>query len=92
MQELAEAQPVCEAAVIVGLTPSADDAIADVARTTGSRIERVAAISTDAAAFTVHTPGADNACLAVIERLRNDARIRYVEIDVRRDARQVVGQ
>jgi hypothetical protein len=93
-QDAANAQPECEVGIVVGLGASTADAIADTAdaaHATGARIERGAAISTDAAAFTVRAPGAESACLAVIERLRNDARVPFVEVDVRRNVRQAGG-
>jgi hypothetical protein len=88
----AAAQTSCETAIVVGLTPRTTEAVAEVERATGARIERGAAISTDAAAFTVRAPGPETACLAVIERLRSDARVRFVEIDARRNVRQAVGR
>jgi hypothetical protein len=91
LHDVANAQPECEVGIVVGLTASSADAVSDTGRATGARIERGAAISSDAAAFTVRAPGAETACLAVIERLRNDARVRFVELDERRNARQAVG-
>jgi len=91
LHDAANAQPECEIGIVVGLAASTADAIKDAAHATGARIERGAAISSDAAAFTVRAPGAETACLAVIERLRSDARVRFVELDARRNARQAVG-
>jgi hypothetical protein len=91
LHDAANAQPECEVGIVVGLEASTADAITDAAHATGARIERGAAISTEAAAFTVRAPGAETACLAVIERLRNDARVRFVEVDVRRNTGQAVG-
>ena len=88
LDDFASAQPKCETNVIIGLTPDTDEAIAEIARATAATIERVAEISAEAAAFAVSTAGADSECSAVIERLRGDSRVRFVELDTRRGASQ----
>lgn len=88
----AAAQTECESGIVVGLTPGTMDAVAEVERATGARIERAAAISADAAAFTVRASGAAAQCQAVVERLRRDLRVRFVEPDTRRNVRPAVGQ
>jgi len=77
----------CEAAVVIGLTARTDAALTDVAAATGARFERGAAISDNTAAFVVRAQGADAVCAAIVERLRNDARVRFVEPDARRSVR-----
>jgi hypothetical protein len=88
----ATAQTECESGIVVGLTPRTMDAVAELERATGARIERGAAISTDAAAFTVRAAGAAPECQAVVELLRRDLRVRFVEPDARRSVLPAVGQ
>jgi len=78
----------CEAAIVIGLTANTDAALADIAGATGARFERGAAISDTTAAFVVRAQGADAVCAAVVERLRGDPRVRFVEPDARRSVRQ----
>src|SRR5262245_53039827 len=82
--QAAAAAATCEAAIVVGTTANTDAALADVAAATGARFERGAAISGNTAAFVVHARGADDVCAAVVERLRGDPRLRFVEPDARR--------
>jgi hypothetical protein len=92
MHDFAAAQASCEAGIIIGLTAGTEAAVAELARATGARIERTAAISPDSAAFTVRATGPDEVCVAVVDELRRDARVRFVERDARRTVRRGANQ
>ena len=76
----------CELRVIASL-PSAPDAalLADLGRSSGSRLELASAIGANLYALTLTTAGPAEQCRAAMERLRRDARVRSVEVDARRE-------
>jgi hypothetical protein len=75
----------CSVQVIVALqldpTPSL---VADLGRASGARLELVRTMTTNLHLFSLAAAGADAECVAAIERLRRDPRVRSVDLDQRR--------
>ncbi|HUQ51841.1 MAG TPA: hypothetical protein VM692_06435 [Gammaproteobacteria bacterium] len=60
--------------------------VADLGRASGARLELVRTMTTNLHLFSVTAPGPQADCLAAVERLRADARVRSVDVDQRRQA------
>ncbi len=58
--------------------------VADLARVSGARLELVRSMTTNLHLFSVTAPGTEADCIAAIERLRLDSRVRSVDLDQQR--------
>ena len=58
--------------------------VADLDRASGARLELVRTMTPNLHLFSLTAPGAEAECVAAIERLRRDPRVRSVDIDQRR--------
>ena len=77
--------PTCALRVIVTLQSAPDDAlVADLGRASGARLELVRTMTSNLHLFSLTAPGAEAECMAAIERLRRDPRVRSVDLDQRR--------
>jgi hypothetical protein len=74
----------CSVPVIVRLATAPDAALlADIGRTNALELEPLRAITSDLHAYVLR---ASDECSEAIARLRHDDRVRFVEIDARREA------
>ena len=55
--------------------------VADLGRASGARLELVRTMTSDLHLFSLTAPGAEAECMAAIERLRRDPRVRSVDVD-----------
>jgi hypothetical protein len=80
---------VCSIRVIVGFegTPDAE-LIADVGRAADARLEVVGTLLPDLYVLALGADGLESACLAALERLRSDPRVRSADIDARRSGHE----
>jgi hypothetical protein len=75
-----------DCSVIARFVTEPDGALlADLERTNAVEIEPLGAITDDLRMYRLHVVGADDDCMAVIERLRRDTRVRSIELDRRRE-------
>ena len=75
-----------ECRVIARFTASPDSALlSDLERTNAVEIEPLAAITDDLRVYRLRAVGQDEDCVAAIERLRRDDRVRSVDLDARRE-------
>ena len=58
--------------------------VADLERVSGARLALVRSMTTNLHLFSVTAPGAEADCIAAIERLRRDSRVRSVDLDQQR--------
>jgi hypothetical protein len=58
--------------------------VADLGRVSGARLELVRSMTTNLHLFALSAPGPQADCVAAVERLRGDARVRSVDVDQRR--------
>jgi hypothetical protein len=58
--------------------------VAELGRASGARLELVRSLTTNLHLFSLMAPGAEADCVAAIERLRRDPRVRSVDLDQRR--------
>ena len=58
--------------------------VADLGRVSGARLELVRSMTTNLHLFSVRAPGTEADCIAALERLRQDSRVRSVELDQQR--------
>ena len=83
------APPDCSLRVIVALNDSPTDTLlADLSRVSGARLELVRTMTSNLHLLTLEVQGADSECMAAMERLRGDPRVRSVDIDERRKIQQ----
>jgi hypothetical protein len=75
----------CEARIIVSLegTPS-NELMSELAIRARARLTVVEKMTTNLHVLTVRTTGGDAECSAAVERLREDPRVRSLDVDVRR--------
>lgn len=77
----------CSVRVIAGLNSAPDAALlADLSRASGARLELIRTMTSDLHLLSLEAPGPESECMAAIERLRGDARVRSVDLDERRKA------
>ncbi len=75
----------CRARVIVGFAADADDAlIGALAQQAKVQLDVVQRLLPTQYVLNLRAQGNDSNCRAAIERLRSDARVRYVNLDERR--------
>ncbi len=75
----------CTLPVIVAFVTPPDQAMfVELARAAGARLGAPASLTANLYSLTLGADGADDACLAAAERLRNDPRVRAVNVDERR--------
>jgi hypothetical protein len=75
----------CSVRVIAGLTSNPDAALlADLSRVSGARLELVRSMTSGLHLLSLQAAGPNAECMAAIERLRSDARVRSVDLDERR--------
>ncbi len=75
----------CSVQAIVALQQDpAPSLVADLGRASGARLELVRTMTPNLHLFSVSAPGAEAECMAAIERLRRDPRVRSVDLDQRR--------
>ena len=75
----------CSVRVIAGLASAPDDALlADLSRASGARLELVRSMTSGLYLLSLQAAGPESECMAAIERLRSDARVRSVDLDERR--------
>jgi hypothetical protein len=75
----------CSVQVIVRHAAEPDSALlAEVERQNALTLEPVGVITRDLRVYTLRAAGTNDDCIAAIERLRRDDRVRSVDLDVRR--------
>ncbi len=75
----------CSVQAIVALQAAPEPAlVAELGRVSGARLELVRTMTTNLHLFSLSAPGPESECMAAIERLRRDSRVRSVDIDQRR--------
>ena len=75
----------CTARVIVRLAPRPTDALlADLQRANALELEPQGEITDDLRVYVLRVAGSDEDCVAAIDRLRRDERVRSVDLDARR--------
>ena len=75
----------CRARIIVGFAAEPDDALlATLADHAGAKLDVAQRLLPTQYVLNLRADGDDSVCRAAIERLRSDARVRYVNIDERR--------
>src|SRR6185436_6563747 len=78
--------PNAECSVIARFTTEANSALlADLGRMNAVELEPLGAISDDLRVYRLHAVGSEDDCIAAIERLRRDERVRSVDLDARRE-------
>jgi hypothetical protein len=78
--------PKAECSVIARFTTEANSALlADLGRMNAVELEPLSAITDDLRVYRLHVVGSDDDCIAAIERLRHDERVRSVDLDARRE-------
>jgi hypothetical protein len=79
----------CSVRVIAGLASTPDPALlADLSRASGARLELIRSMASGLYLLSLQAAGPDSDCMAAIERLRSDARVRSVDLDERRRIRE----
>jgi hypothetical protein len=75
----------CDVRVIAGLTSAPDAALlADLSRASGARVDLIRSMTSGLHLLSVQAAGPESECMAAIERLRGDARVRSLDLDERR--------
>ncbi|HEY3515987.1 MAG TPA: hypothetical protein VGL98_02990 [Gammaproteobacteria bacterium] len=75
----------CSVQVIVRHAAEPDSALlADLGRTNALELEPVGVITRDVRVYTLRAPGTNDDCIAAMDRLRRDERVRSVDLDARR--------
>ena len=75
----------CSVQVIVRHAAEPDSALlADLEQTNALTLEPVGVITRDLRVYTLRTAGTNDDCIAAIDRLRRDDRVRSVDLDARR--------
>ena len=75
----------CSVRVIAGFTSPPDAALlADLSRASGARLELIRDMTSGLHLLSLQAAGSDSECMAAIERLRSDTRVRSVDLDERR--------
>lgn len=75
----------CSVQVIVALQQGpVPSLVAELGRASGARLELVRTMTTNLHLFSLTAAGAEAECMAAIERLRRDPRVRSVDLDQRR--------
>jgi hypothetical protein len=81
----AAAQAECSVQAIVALREDPNPSlVADLGRVSGARLALVRTMTTNLHLFALTAPGGEADCIAAVERLRSDARVRSVDLDQRR--------
>jgi hypothetical protein len=79
------AEPMCSVRVIVRFFAAPTTAaLVDIERTNALELAALETIADDLRVYLLSTPGLAADCRAAVERLQNDERVRFVELDVRR--------
>jgi hypothetical protein len=79
------APPTCSLNVIVALNEAPDDALlADLSRVSGARLKLVRSMTSNLHLLALEAQGADSECMAAMERLRGDPRVKSADVDARR--------
>lgn len=79
------ATSTCSLRVIVALDAAPDAALlADLSRVSGARLELIRTMTSNLHLLALEAQGDDSACMAAMERLRGDPRVRSVDVDARR--------
>lgn len=82
--------PKAECSVIARFTTEANSALlADLERMNAVELEPLSAITDDLRVYRLHAVGSDDDCIAAIERLRRDERVRSIDLDARRELHEV---
>ena len=82
--------PKADCSVIARFTTEANSALlADLERMHAVELEPLDAITDDLRVYRLHAVGSDDDCVAAIERLRRDERVRSVDLDARRELHEV---
>ncbi len=77
--------PGCSVQAIVALQGEpVPSLVAELARVAGAQLELVRSMTTNLHLFSLTAPGAEADCVAAIERLRRDPRVRSVDLDQQR--------
>jgi hypothetical protein len=75
----------CSVQAIVALqVEPVPSVVADLGRASGARLELVRSMTTNLHLFSITAPGTETDCIAAIERLRQDSRVRSVDLDQQR--------
>src|SRR5262245_30594382 len=75
----------CSVQVIVRHAAEPDsDLLAELGRTNALELEPVSVITRDVRVYTLRAAGTNDDCIAAIDRLRRDERVKSVDLDVRR--------
>ncbi|HEX7236133.1 MAG TPA: hypothetical protein VF405_04165 [Gammaproteobacteria bacterium] len=83
------AAPKAECSVIARFTTPANSALlADLERMNAVRLEPLSAITDELRVYRLRVVGADDDCSAALERLRQDERVRSIELDAQRELHQ----
>jgi hypothetical protein len=78
--------PSAECSVIARFTTPANSALlADLERMNAVELEPLSAITDELRVYRLHVVGSDDDCIAAIERLRRDERVRSIDLDARRE-------
>jgi hypothetical protein len=81
----AREQPGCSVQAIVALQlEPVPSLLAELGRASGARIELVRTMTTNLHLLSLTAPGGDAECMAALEQLRRDPRVRSVDVDQRR--------
>jgi hypothetical protein len=79
----------CSVRVIAGLAGTPDAAmLAELSRASGARLELIRSMTSGLYLLSLSAAGPDSDCMAAIERLRSDARVRSVDVDERRSIQE----
>ena len=82
--------PSAECSVIARFTTEANSSLlADLGRMNAVELEPLGAITDDLRVYRLHAVGSDDDCIAAIERLRRDERVRSIDLDARRELHEV---
>ena len=75
----------CSVQVIVRHAAEPDGALlADLGRTNALKLEPIGVITRDLRVYTLRAAGTNDDCIAAMDRLRRDDRVRSVDLDARR--------
>jgi hypothetical protein len=79
----------CSVRVIAGLASTPDAALLeDLSRASGARLELIRDMTSGLHLLSLQAAGPDSECMAAIERLRGDPRVRSVDLDQRRQIQE----
>ena len=81
--------PQAECSVIARFaTPANSALLADLGRMNAVELEPLGAITDDLRVYNLHVVGSDDDCIAAIDRLRQDERVRSIDLDAQRELHQ----